>query len=83
MTFPRQCPCCGYLSLPNRGHFAICEVCFWTDDGQDDLDADTVRGGPNGTLSLTEARVNFTVHGAFDPRHVGNVRPPNAKETHV
>jgi hypothetical protein len=26
-------------------------VCFWEDDGQDDHDADLVRGGPNGALS--------------------------------
>ena len=34
-------------------------VCFWEDDGQDDHHADEVRGGPNYTLSLTEARANY------------------------
>ena len=34
-------------------------VCFWEDDGQDDHDADEVRGGPSYTLSLTEARANY------------------------
>jgi len=34
-------------------------VRFWEDDGQDDHDADEVRGGPNGSLSLTQARANY------------------------
>jgi hypothetical protein len=41
-----------------RGGFEICPVCFWEDDGQDDPDADVVLGGPNGQLSLTQARNN-------------------------
>lgn len=31
----------------------------WEDDGQDDADADLVRGGPNQSFSLVEARENF------------------------
>ncbi len=54
------CPCCGHLTLPDRGGFEICEICRWQDDGQDDHDADVVRGGPNGSLSLTQARENFS-----------------------
>jgi hypothetical protein len=45
------CPCCAYLTLPQRGGFDLCPVCFWEDDGQDDLDASEVRGGPNGDLT--------------------------------
>jgi hypothetical protein len=37
----------------------MCPVCWWEDDGQDDRDADEVRGGPNGVLSLTQARANY------------------------
>jgi Cysteine-rich CPCC len=50
------CPCCRHPTLEGRGQFQICFACGWEDDGQDDEDADTVRGGPNGSLSLTEAR---------------------------
>ena len=53
------CPCCGEKTLSERGSFEICGVCAWEDDGQDDHDADVVRGGPNGGLSLTEARRLF------------------------
>src|SRR6267143_2433569 len=54
-----RCPCCHFKTLHERGGFFICPVCFWEDDGQDDHDADEVRGGPNGSLSLTQARANF------------------------
>jgi hypothetical protein len=51
-------------------------VCFWEDDGQDDHDADEVRGGPNGTLSLTQARTNFRMFGACEMHFVSKVRGP-------
>lgn len=73
---PYQCPCCGYLTLAERGLYEICAVCFWEDDGQDDHDADRVRGGPNGRLSLTEARRNFHAMGACDERCTQFVREP-------
>jgi hypothetical protein len=65
------CPCCGYPTLRERGHFEICEICHWEDDGQDDPDfaprpdvssPDVITGGPNSYYSLTEARLNFELH---------------------
>jgi hypothetical protein len=53
------CPCCGYPTLGSLGEFEICSLCRWEDDGQDDADADLVRGGPNHSISLVEARENF------------------------
>jgi methylenetetrahydrofolate reductase (NADPH) len=73
---PLRCPCCGYKTLNERGGYEICNVCFWEDDGQDDYDADTVRGGPNSTLSLTEARENYQTFGACEQRFTGFVRTP-------
>lgn len=73
---PHRCPCCGFLTLDGRANFEICAVCFWEDDGQDDHDADRVRGGPNGRLSLTEARQNFQAMGACDERCTAFVREP-------
>jgi Cysteine-rich CPCC len=77
---PQNCPCCGCKTLDERGGFEICPVCFWEDDGQDTRDANVVRGGPNGGLSLTTARANFIEFGACERRHVGNVRKPKASE---
>lgn len=74
------CPCCGYKTLSERGGYEICKVCFWEDDGQDDTDADTVRYGPNGSLSLTQARANFHEFGACERRVLQFVRPPRPEE---
>src|SRR5437870_13916645 len=69
-----RCPCCMHKTLHSRGAFEICPVCFWEDDGQDDHDADGVRGGPNSTLSLSDARKNFKFHGAMEIRFLKEVR---------
>ncbi len=56
------CPCCDLPTLRSRGGFDFCSICFWEDDGQNNDDADEVRGGPNHDYSLTEARHNFAAH---------------------
>ena len=73
---PHRCPCCGYMTLKARGAFEICPVCFWEDDGQDDHDAAIARGGPNGSLSLTVARMNYRTIGVCEERFLSNVRNP-------
>lgn len=73
---PYACPCCAYITLGQRGCYEICPVCFWEDDGQDDHDADEVRGGPNRGLSLTEARRNFKRIGVADEQDRRHVRDP-------
>jgi hypothetical protein len=55
-----DCPCCNYPTLPERGAYHICPLCFWEDDGQDEPFQNEVWGGPNGDYSLTEARNNFS-----------------------
>jgi uncharacterized protein YjbI with pentapeptide repeats len=74
------CPCCFSRTLCDRGGFEICEVCYWEDDGQDDADADIVRGGPNGDLSLTAARANYATQRACDWLHSASVRRPQSSE---
>ncbi|MEU8465707.1 CPCC family cysteine-rich protein [Streptomyces sp. NPDC029003] len=53
------CPCCFERTLQERANFEICPECGWEDDGQDDADAHFVRGGPNGRLSLAQARLEY------------------------
>lgn len=53
------CPCCYQKTLEERANFEICPECGWEDDGQDDADAHIVRGGPNGRLSLRQARLEY------------------------
>jgi hypothetical protein len=79
-ALPLRCPCCGFKTLDERGSYDICAVCFWEDDGQDDDDAHEVLGGPNGDLSLTEARANYRAIGACREQDLPHVRPPLPKE---
>jgi hypothetical protein len=74
------CPCCRFLTLSQRALDEICSVCFWQDDGQDDPEADEVWGGPNGDLSLSQARKNYAAFGAVESRFKQNVRPPEDDE---
>jgi Cysteine-rich CPCC len=74
------CPCCGFLTLRGRAQDEICKVCFWHDDGQDEKQADEVWGGPNGILSLTQARWNYATYGAVEQRFTTSVRPPRDEE---
>jgi hypothetical protein len=75
-----RCPCCRHQTLYERGGFEICPVCYWEDDGQDDRDADAIRWGPNGPVSLTQARGNYAADGVFDAKFRENVRPPRPEE---
>ena len=75
-----RCPCCRARTLRMRGGLECCPVCYWEDDGQDDHDADEVRGGPNSDLSLTAARSNYLACGASSPLYIQSVRPPTPAE---
>jgi hypothetical protein len=73
---PFACPCCACLTLPIRGQYELCPVCFW----EDDHDVDVVRGTPAGPLSLTQARANYAALGACDRAFLPQVRSPTAEE---
>lgn len=59
---------------------ALCPVCWWEDDGQEDSDAEEVRMTVNGDLSLKEARHFFSTCGAAHPRFLPYVRQPEVTE---
>jgi hypothetical protein len=75
-----RCPCCKCKTLRARGAFEMCPVCWWEDDGQDEEDADVVRGGPNGTLSLRAAQRNYLVLCASEVSYRTSVRAPRPDE---
>lgn len=77
---PLRCPCCSCKTLGERGGYEICEVCGWEDDGQDNDNADEVLGGPNGALSLTQARANYRQFGASARERLTRVRAPRPEE---
>lgn len=72
---PYSCPCCGHLTLSERGGYEMCSMCGWEDDGQDDHDSHVVRGGPNGPLSLDDARAEYLKDGKPMGHHVPPSEP--------
>jgi hypothetical protein len=53
-------PICKYLTLHQRGKYEICPVCGWEDEGDEAYkDPSASTDGPNGNMSLDEARKNF------------------------
>lgn len=68
-----QCPCCDYVSLPERNNYLICPICFWEDDGID-IDRLDVQSGPN-HMTLREGRANFQQIGACNEEMLKNVLP--------
>ena len=73
-TPKHQCPCCDFITLPERGEYLICPVCFWEDDGQD-IDALDEPSGTNHGLTLGRGRSNFQQFGAFQETMVKYVAP--------
>ena len=68
---PYTCHCCGHATLPERGTYDWCQECGWEDDGQDDHDSHVVRrGGPNGGISLDEARARYIASGRLRRKHI-------------
>lgn len=67
----KQCPCCDYFTLTERGAYEICLVCFWEDDGNDINKLDR-HSGPN-HQTLRQARENFVKTGACDKNSLKSV----------
>jgi len=58
------CQVCGERTISEYRSFDICPVCGWEDDGLRE-DPDKPEDGPNGTISLTEARKNYRQFGNY------------------
>ncbi len=79
------CPCCGYLTIPNRGDALayICPVCKWEIDlfiSSTDEPSDQ-----NRSLTLSQARQNYRAYGACVQEFRTLCRPPKdfEKEGHI
>lgn len=72
-----QCPCCGYVTLPERGLSLICPVCFWEDDAFVG-DRPDERSMCN-KMTLREGRAYFLVLGACDRAMLIHVLPPEER----
>jgi hypothetical protein len=77
-----RCPCCGFLTLHERGAYEICPVCLWEDDDGDEHFCSPAPERPRGpnAVHLWEARENFREFGAAESRLSGLVRGPRPEE---
>jgi len=75
------CPCCDYVTLPDRGSYFICPICFWEDDGMD-IDNLDEYCDPN-HMTLREARRNFKEFGACEKEMLKNVISIEAREAFI
>jgi hypothetical protein len=75
----QACACCSYKTLTRRGHYDICPVCFWEDDGGNDPSR---YSSPN-HMTLEDARRNFVHYGACSPEHVRDVDPEGRRKYHM
>lgn len=69
------CPCCGYKTLPSRGDYELCPVCWWEDDGGEPWEF----SGPNGQ-TLVEGQAEFLADRRPYRRRPGKVRAPRKGE---
>lgn len=72
-----QCPCCGYITLPERGTSLICPICFWEDDAfvGNRLDEHSTCN----KLTLRQGRANFVAIGACDSKMLAHVIPADER----
>lgn len=69
------CPCCGYKTLPDRGAYDLCPVCWWEDEGVEPWEF----SGPNGQ-TLVEAQQEYLAQRRPYRLRAGNVRAPKRSE---
>ena len=63
------CPCCGTPNqLEEEGGYEICRVCGW-EDGDVQRDEPDFNVGPNGDLSLNEARKKWAAGETLFSNH--------------
>lgn len=70
-----SCPCCGYRTLPGRGDYDLCPVCWWEDEGLDPWEY----SGPN-HQTLLEAQHDYLTDERPYRQREGKVRAPRKNE---
>ena len=69
-----RCPCCGnYTLYERRYNYEICPVCFWEDDGFEEV-------GMANHIPLREAQENYRKMGAMEEACLDAVRKPTPEE---
>lgn len=55
------CPCCNYKTILEKGNYEICPICFWEDDGSNDL----LKYSHVNHMTLKNAKDNFKTKGVI------------------
>lgn len=69
------CPCCGYTTLPTRGGYDLCPVCWWEDHGVEPWEFSDANG-----TTLVEAQQAFLRERRPYRLRPGRVRAPRKRE---
>ena len=69
------CPCCGCRTVPGRGDYDLCPVCWWEDDGVQPWEV----SGPNGQTLVHAQHEHLTDDRPYRQRE-GKVRAPRRSE---
>lgn len=69
------CPCCGYRTLPDRGAYDLCPVCWWEDEGSEPWEY----SGANGQ-TVVEAQQEYLSQRLPYRLRPGKVRAPKRGE---
>jgi hypothetical protein len=63
------CFCCGYNTLNKRGEYFICKVCYWEDDGNNNL----YEYNDANKMTLFDAKKNFVKTGVISEKFQNSV----------
>lgn len=73
-----RCPCCDHLTLSERGGYEICPICFWEDDGTNDVFRESPFS-PN-HCTLLDGRRQYLVCRSSKERMLEHCRHPTEQE---
>lgn len=84
MKIKFACPICQSYTFRSPEDIGdICPVCFWELEGFEHENQDTPKYGPNGDLSVAQARVNYQKFRAVQERFIKEVRHPLESEKNL
>lgn len=66
-----DCPCCSYQTIKERGQYMICPVCFWEDDGSNDIN----HYSSVNYMTLLEGMDNFNKYACVTEASIKTVNP--------